>query len=58
MIGAEPLEGMEFSTTPIDGSLKALVAHPSLLDTPTFEWLDARSRSQQILLQFHACHSE
>jgi hypothetical protein len=44
--------GMEFSTTPIDGSLKALVAHPSLLDTPTFEWLDARSRLSKSFFSF------
>jgi len=35
--------GMEFSTTPVDGSMKALVAAPRLLNTPTFEWLDAKS---------------
>lgn len=43
---------MEFSTTPIDGSLKALVANPRLLDTPTFEWLDARSRLRKSFLSF------
>jgi hypothetical protein len=44
--------GMEFSTTPIDGSLKALVANPRLLDTPTFEWLDARSQLTKSFFSF------
>ena len=44
--------GMEFSTTPIDGSMKALVATPRLLDTPTFEWLDAKSRLRKSFFSF------
>jgi hypothetical protein len=35
--------GMEFSSTPIEGSMKRLIATPRVLDQPTFEWLDARS---------------
>jgi hypothetical protein len=44
--------GMEFSTTPIDGSLKALVAQSCLLNTPTFEWLDARSSLSKSFFSF------
>jgi hypothetical protein len=43
---------MEFSTTPIDGSLKALVARPRLFDTPTFEWLDARGKLRNSFFSF------
>lgn len=35
--------GLEFSNTPTHGSLKALVAVPSLFDVPAYEWLNARS---------------
>ena len=34
---------MEFSNTPVEGSMKQLFAKPRLLDTPTFEWLEAKS---------------
>jgi hypothetical protein len=35
--------GLEFSNTPTHGSLKALVAVPTLFDVPAYEWLNARS---------------
>lgn len=35
--------GLEFSNTPTHGSLKALVAVPTLFGVPAFEWLNARS---------------
>jgi hypothetical protein len=35
--------GLEFSNTPTHGSLKALVAAPSVFGTPAYEWLNARS---------------
>ena len=44
--------GMEFSTTPVEGSMKALFATPRLLDTPTFEWLDAKSRISKSFFSF------
>jgi hypothetical protein len=34
--------GMEISDTPVHGTARALVGTPSLWDTPTFEWLEAR----------------
>jgi hypothetical protein len=36
--------GMEFSNTPLHGTMKTLVGTPQLWDTPTFEWLDAKSK--------------
>jgi hypothetical protein len=36
--------GMEFSNTPIEGSMKQLMASPRVLDQPTFDWLEAGSR--------------
>jgi hypothetical protein len=35
--------GLEFSNTPTHGSLKALMAVPTLFDVPAYEWLNARS---------------
>jgi hypothetical protein len=34
--------GMEISDTPVHGTARALISAPSLWDTPTFEWLDAK----------------
>ena len=47
--------GMEFSDTPVHGSLRALLAEPRLFDTPTFEWLNAKSR---LVKRFCAFSSE
>jgi hypothetical protein len=44
--------GMEFSNTPIEGSMKSLLARPRVLGRPTFEWLDARSRIVKNFLSF------
>jgi hypothetical protein len=44
--------GMEFSNTPIEGSMKQLLAHPRVLDQPAFEWLDARSRITKEFFSF------
>lgn len=35
--------GMEFSNTPVHGTMKKLVQTPELWGVPTFEWLDAKS---------------
>jgi hypothetical protein len=35
--------GLEFSNTPTHGSLKALIAVPTLWEVPAYEWLNARS---------------
>ena len=43
---------MEFSNTPIEGSMKQLIATPRVLDQPTFEWLDAGSRMTKEFLSF------
>ena len=39
--GRRQTRGMEFSNTPIEGSMKQLMAKPRVLDQPTFDWLDA-----------------
>jgi hypothetical protein len=44
--------GMEFSNTPIEGSMKQLLATPRVLDQPTFEWLDAGSRMTKEFFSF------
>jgi hypothetical protein len=44
--------GMEFSNTPIEGSMKSLLAHPYVFDQPTFDWLDARSGITKNFLSF------
>ncbi|MDQ6663989.1 MAG: hypothetical protein M3Z23_06310 [Acidobacteriota bacterium] len=36
--------GMEFSVTPVHGTMKAIMAEPKLFDKPTYEWLDAKSK--------------
>ena len=44
--------GMEFSNTPIEGSMRSLLAHPSVLGQQTFDWLDARSRITKSFFSF------
>ena len=44
--------GMEFSTTPIEGSMKELMARPRVMDQPTFEWLDAGGRLSKAFFSF------
>ncbi len=46
--------GMEFSNTPVHGTLKVLVRTPQLWDTPTFEWLDAKSKLAKRYCAFSA----
>ncbi len=36
--------GMEFSDTPVHGTMKALMQEPKLFDKPTYEWLDGKSK--------------
>ena len=36
--------GMEFSNTPSHGTMKAMVAAPSLFGEPTYDWLEAKSK--------------
>ena len=43
---------MEFSSTPIEGSMKELLAIPRVLDKPTFEWLDAGARLSKEFFSF------
>ena len=45
---------MEFSNTPVEGTLKALVERPRLLGVPTFEWLDARQKLRKTFVSFSA----
>jgi len=44
--------GMEFSNTPVHGTMKALVATPRLWDVPTFDWLNAKSELKKHFLAF------
>jgi hypothetical protein len=44
--------GMEFSNTPIEGSMKQLFATPRVFDQPTFEWLDAGSAITKSFFSF------
>lgn len=46
--------GMEFSNTPVHGTVRALVAQPRLFDTPTFDWLPAKSKLTKSYLAFSA----
>ncbi len=36
--------GMEFSNTPVHGTLRALMKEQELFGTPTYEWLEARGK--------------
>jgi len=44
--------GMEFSNTPVHGTMKALIKPPQLFGVPAFEWLDARSRRRKRFCAF------
>jgi hypothetical protein len=44
--------GMEFSNTPVEGTMKALMAQPQILRTPTFQWLGAKSRLRKSFFSF------
>ncbi len=44
--------GMEFSNTPIEGSMKKWMASPQVLGRPTFEWLDARAQLTKRFFSF------
>lgn len=46
--------GMEFSNTPVEGSLRQLLATPVLLGQPTFEWLGANGRLRKKFFSFSA----
>lgn len=46
--------GMEFSNTPVHGTLKALVKSSALFDTPVYEWLDAKSKLKKRFWAFSA----
>ena len=35
--------GMEFSNTPVDGTLRKLIKQPTIWGVPTFEWLEAKA---------------
>lgn len=44
--------GMEFSNTPLHGTMKTLISTPQIWDVPTYEWLDARSTVQKQFMAF------
>jgi hypothetical protein len=44
--------GMEFSNTPLHGTMKTLVAQSKMWDTPTFEWLDGHGQLIKRYLAF------
>lgn len=44
--------GMEFSNTPSHGTMKTLVATPSLFGEPAYEWLDAKSKLHKRFASF------
>jgi hypothetical protein len=46
--------GMEFSNTPVHGTMKVLVQTPQLWGTPAFEWLDARGKLSKRFCAFSA----
>ena len=46
--------GMEFSNTPVHGTLKTLLREPQLFGLPAFEWLDARSSLRKRFAAFSA----
>jgi hypothetical protein len=46
--------GMEFSNTPVHGTMKALVNSPRLFGLPTFEWLEAKSKLEKRFCAFAA----
>jgi hypothetical protein len=44
--------GMEFSNTPVHGTMKALMKSPTLFGTPTYEWLNAKSKTVKHFMAF------
>lgn len=46
--------GMEFSDTPVHGTLKALMKSPQVFGVPAFEWLDAKGRLTKRFCAFSA----
>ena len=36
--------GMEFSNTPIHGTMKRLMQTPAIWGTPVYDWIDAKSK--------------
>ncbi len=46
--------GMEFSNTPIAGTMKALLRTSEIWGTPTLEWLDAKSELRKSFTAFSA----
>ena len=46
--------GMEFSDTPVHGTMKALLKSPELYGVPTFEWLDAKGKLTKRFCAFSA----
>lgn len=44
--------GMEFSNTPIEGTMKALIATQRVYGVPTFDWLEAKSRLRKTFFSF------
>lgn len=46
--------GMEFSNTPVAGTMKALMRTPEIWGTPTLEWLDAKGELRKSYTAFSA----
>jgi len=46
--------GMEFSNTPVHGTMRALVAEPKLFDKATFDWLPGKGKLHKSYLAFSA----
>jgi hypothetical protein len=44
--------GMEFSNTPIEGTIRQLVGTPRVYGIPTFEWLEAKSQLKKAFFSF------
>ena len=45
--------GMEFSNTPVHGTMKVLAKTPSVFGVPAFEWLNAKGRLQKRYCAFN-----
>lgn len=46
--------GMEFSATPVEGTMRALIETPEIRGIPTFEWLPARGKIHKRFAAFSA----
>ena len=46
--------GMEFSNTPTDGTMKALIKAPELFGVPAYEWLDGKGKITKRFAAFSA----